>query len=88
MGITGTDHGFWAGEHPEHPHKSVGRPLLFNKTPVREYTLSYDNQGAAGSSRLVSVQECAGDGSCFKPLEFRWAGDGNVPVFDTPLSTR
>jgi uncharacterized protein (DUF2141 family) len=38
---------------------------------VREYRLSYAG-GTLGRSLLSSVQECAGDGSCFKPLSFTY----------------
>ncbi len=40
---------------------------------VREYRLTYDTSGTVGRSRLTSVQECSGDGSCIAPIGFTWA---------------
>lgn len=57
-------------------------------TLVRDYQLTYDNNGAAGVSRLTQIQECAGGGACFAPTEFTWAGDGTVPDFDNQLATQ
>lgn len=39
---------------------------------AREYKLSYDNAGAAGRSRLASVQECGSDGVCLPATQFTW----------------
>src|SRR5216684_928349 len=40
---------------------------------VREYRLTYDTSGTFGRSRLTSLQECSGDGSCIAPIGFTWA---------------
>jgi hypothetical protein len=39
---------------------------------AREYRLGYDNNGAAGRSRLTSVQECGSDGVCLPATQFTW----------------
>ncbi len=39
---------------------------------AREYRLAYDNNGAAGRSRLTSVQECGTDGVCLPATTFTW----------------
>src|SRR6266446_731394 len=45
-------------------------------TLVRDYRLSYDNNGApqgpTGRSRLVSMQECGSDGVCLPATIFAW----------------
>jgi hypothetical protein len=41
-------------------------------TLVRDYRLTYDNNGAAGRSRLASVQECGTDGVCLPATQFGW----------------
>jgi hypothetical protein len=46
---------------------------------VRDYSLVYDNLGAAGASRLTSVQECPATGQCLPPTTFAWVGTGAVP---------
>ncbi len=48
---------------------------------VRDYQLSYDNQGLGSRSRLTQVQECAGSGVCFAPTSFTWQGDNVIPDF-------
>jgi len=52
--------------------------------PVRNYHLTYDNNGAAGRSRLTSVQECGTDGVCLPPTQFTWQ-NGSVNWSATPL---
>src|SRR5712692_9166788 len=39
---------------------------------VRDYRLAYDNKGAVGSSRLISVTECGSDGVCLPATTFAW----------------
>ncbi len=39
---------------------------------VREYRLVYAASDGVSPDRLVSVTECAGDGSCLRPTVFRW----------------
>ena len=49
---------------------------------VRDYQLTYDNQGAANRSRLTQIQECDGTGSCFPGTGFGYAhqiGSGFEP---------
>jgi len=41
-------------------------------TLMREYRLTYDNAGTMGLSRLVSLTECASDGTCFPATSFTW----------------
>jgi YD repeat-containing protein len=42
---------------------------------VRRYTLTYSTTGHSNLSRLVAVQECAGDGNtCYNPTAFHWTG--------------
>ncbi|MBI2779907.1 MAG: hypothetical protein HYX62_09060, partial [Gammaproteobacteria bacterium] len=44
---------------------------------VREYRLAYDVSAATGRSRLVSLQECAGDGVCFGAASLGWQEGGS-----------
>ncbi|MBI4754218.1 MAG: VCBS repeat-containing protein [Betaproteobacteria bacterium] len=39
---------------------------------VREYRLTYDNQGQAGRSRVTTVTECDQVGTCLVPNQFAW----------------
>src|SRR5207247_10801688 len=52
----------------------LGRVKTFaNGVEVREYRVTYDSSGSVGRSRITSVQECSGDGSCIAPIAFTWA---------------
>lgn len=42
---------------------------------MRDYRLTYDNNGAADRSRLTSIQECEGGGTCIDPTNFAWLAD-------------
>jgi RHS repeat-associated protein len=49
-----------------------------NNGLVRQYNMTYDNNGAVGSSRLISVQECGSDGqTCLPATTFGWQGGDN-----------
>lgn len=51
---------------------------------VRRYTLTYENTGAANSSRVTSVQECGSDGtSCLPETTFSWSQEGGLLGTDT-----
>src|SRR5712692_3580830 len=52
---------------------------------VRDYRLAYDNNGAVGSSRLISVTECGSDGVCLNPTVFNWGGNGNNAFTPAPM---
>ncbi|MCP3962151.1 MAG: hypothetical protein GY719_30275 [bacterium] len=39
---------------------------------VWEYELTYEEGSATGRSRLLSVRECGGDGSCLEATELEW----------------
>src|SRR5713226_3464415 len=39
---------------------------------ARDYQLAYDNNGAVGGSRLLSVTECGSDGVCLPTTTFAW----------------
>src|SRR5712692_3428069 len=39
---------------------------------ARSYRLSYDNNGAVGGSRLLSVTECGSDGACLPGTTLMW----------------
>src|SRR5690606_29388372 len=46
---------------------------------VRSYTLIHDNGAEAGASRLLSVQECGSDGSCFPATYFNgWQSSNRI----------
>src|SRR6266571_2055413 len=60
-------------------------------TLVRDYRLSYDNNGApqgpTGRARLVSVQECGSDGVCLPGTSFGWQNAGAgfaIPDYNNP----
>ncbi len=53
-------------------------------TLVRDYRLTYDNNGAVGRSRLTSVQECGTDGVCLPATQFGWQ-NGAVGYATTPI---
>ncbi len=40
---------------------------------VKEYRLIYDNNGAVGRSRLSSIAECDGAGTCLPQTSFAWS---------------
>ena len=52
---------------------------------VREYRLAYDNAGAVGRSRLVSVTECEAAGSCLPPISLQWSSSNGDGAFTTPV---
>jgi hypothetical protein len=61
-------------------------------TPVREYKIGYDNGGYGdyggaggpkGASRVISVTECVGDGSCAVPITFSYPTSGNGSITDS-----
>jgi RHS repeat-associated protein len=43
---------------------------------AKDYRLAYDNGPSSGMSRLASLTECGGDGSCFAPTTFAWGSGG------------
>src|SRR5713226_1120039 len=50
---------------------------------VRDYRLAYDNNGAAGQSRMTSVTECRSDGVCLPGTSFGWSEEGGTFSTDT-----
>src|SRR6266581_1475686 len=56
-------------------------------TLVRDYRLGYDNNGAVGGSRLLSVTECGSDGVCLPGTTFSYQ-NGNtgftLPNYNAP----
>lgn len=52
-------------------------------TLVRDYRLTYDNDGAVGRSRLTSVQECGTDGVCLPSTSLTWTPAPSVLVGDS-----
>lgn len=52
---------------------------------AREYKLAYDNNGAAGRSRLTSAQECGSDGVCLPATQFTW--QNGTFGFNTAVNT-
>ncbi len=44
---------------------------------VKEYRLAYDSKGSVGASRLLSITECSGDGTCLNPITAAWQRDGD-----------
>ncbi|HLQ26291.1 MAG TPA: SpvB/TcaC N-terminal domain-containing protein, partial [Acidiferrobacterales bacterium] len=45
---------------------------------VRDYQLTYDNNGAVGGSRLIGVTECGSDGVCLPKTSISWTGGTDV----------
>jgi len=56
---------------------------------VRDYRLTYDNNGSANRSRLTSIQECGTDGVCLPATEFGWQNGaiGYYPPINSFWST-
>ena len=61
-------------------------------TVVKDYRLTYNLSGATKRSRLASIQECTGAGTCLPANTFSWqnatngtyqAGQHVIPVFNT-----
>src|SRR5712692_9092005 len=52
---------------------------------VRDYQLAYDNNGAVGGSRLLSVTECGSDGVCLPGTRAGWSqkADGTFAAQST-----
>jgi hypothetical protein len=49
------------------------------ESQVRNYALTYDNNGAAGRSRLVGLAECLPNGACLPAHQYQWlAGSWNA----------
>ncbi|MGI9301336.1 MAG: FG-GAP-like repeat-containing protein, partial [Gammaproteobacteria bacterium] len=61
-------------------HRLTAIRTFDKNTLVRDYRLSYDNNGignsdaTAGQSRLIALQECGGDGTCLPKSRFSWSG--------------
>jgi len=55
-------------------------------TLVRDYQLTYDNQGAANRSRLTQLQECEATGTCFPATKFDWLNEIDGSFKHTAIS--
>ena len=49
---------------------------------MKEYRLEYDNNGAGGRSRLVSVTECSADNACLSAVAAQWSLGERGAAFD------
>jgi RHS repeat-associated protein len=59
--------------------------LRYQGERYRRYLLNYET-GSNRTSRLVSIQECAGASSeCFEPTQFTW--QSSLPGYDAPIAS-
>jgi hypothetical protein len=74
-------------------HTCTDSACTQGSTLVRKYVLGYANNGAAGRSRLASVQECGSDGVCLPATTLGWQDGGSgytntsFPGFDRGYET-
>lgn len=67
----------WVGGAKTQTSVRMNRVQIFaSAVLVREYRLAYDVSTATGRSRMVSLQECAGDGVCLGATSLEWQGSG------------
>ncbi len=69
---------YFAGSLVKNTQRLTNIKTYTGTTLVRDYQLSYDNNGAAGRSRLIQFQECDGQatGGCLSPVTFEWLDGG------------
>lgn len=53
---------------------------------VTNYKLSYEQGSVTGASRLVSLQQCAGNGDCYRPSVFEYAAETQNDWVSSALS--
>ena len=55
-------------------------------TLVRDYRLSYGENGVNDASRVIEVKECDAAGACFPPTAFAWEGSGTDAVLSNQIN--
>ncbi len=78
---------YFAGSLVKNTQRLTNIKTYTGTTLVRDYQLSYDNNGAANRSRLAQVQECDGAGSCFNPTSIAWNNiSNNAALLEPPIT--
>src|SRR5262249_54562472 len=77
---------FQGGVHTQTTMR-INRITMSGPELLRDYRLSYQSNSTTGRSLLHSVTECDHDGTCLRPLEFRWSlGSYGFDVIDTNIT--
>ncbi len=66
---------YFAGSLTKNAQRLTNIRTYAGTTMVKDYQLTYDNEGSANFSHIISITECDGQISqqCFKPISFEWA---------------
>ncbi|MEM7621302.1 MAG: SpvB/TcaC N-terminal domain-containing protein, partial [Pseudomonadota bacterium] len=72
--------GNYAGDEVVRNQRLTNIKVYTGSELFQDYQLTY-GAGATGRSRITHLTQCANDGTCFKPTEFAWSGDGGDRIF-------
>lgn len=81
-----TSVGWSRGEQHRQTKRISNIQTFVGSTKVRDYKLNYSQGEETNASRLSSLQECAGNGDCYRPSRFHYAPETELAWEPAPVS--
>jgi len=79
---TDTRKGYWMGAVRNRTQRLSSITTQADGKIARQYEVFYGYDEVSGLSKVNSIQECAANGECLKPLTFEWSDSGAVGLGD------